>query len=96
MAVLGSRSEMQPIFLLEAMSEGKPWICTKVGSVDQLDGGIIYDHTKQGLANAMLRLSDSVQRQTMGTQGRQQWLEEFLPEIVYGKWDKLLRDLIAR
>lgn len=95
-AVLGSRSEMQPIFLLEAMSEGKPWICTKVGSVDQLDGGIIYDHTKQGLANAMLRLSDSVQRQTMGTQGRQQWLEEFLPEIVYGKWDKLLRDLIAR
>ena len=94
-AVLGSLSEMQPIFLLEAMSEGKPWICTKVGSVDQLDGGIIYDHTKQGLANAMLRLSEPEQRRAMGTQGRQQWLDEFLPEIVYGKWDKLLRDLIA-
>ncbi len=95
-AVLGSLSEMQPIFLLEAMSEGKPWICTRVGSVDQLVGGIIYDHTNRGLANAMLRLSDSGQRQAMGTQGRQQWLDEFLPEIVYGKWDKLLRDLIAR
>jgi glycosyltransferase involved in cell wall biosynthesis len=95
-AVLGSRSEMQPIFLLESMSEGKPWICTMVGSVDQLDGGIIYDHTNRGLAEAMIRLSDPEQRQVIGNQGKQQWMDEFLPTVVYEKWDKLLRELVTR
>ncbi len=95
-AVLGSISEMQPIFLLEAMSEGKPWICTKVGSVDQLLGGIIYDRSKRGLAKAMIRLSDPVLRDDMGMQGRQQWLDEFVTEVVYGKWDKLLRKITER
>jgi glycosyltransferase involved in cell wall biosynthesis len=95
-AVLGSRSEMQPIFLLESMSEGKPWICTKVGSVDQLDGGIIYDSTNRGLAEAMIRLSDPEQRQIRGSQGKQQWIDEFMPNVVYNKWDQLLRGVISR
>ena len=95
-AVLGSRSEMQPIFLLESMSEGKPWICTKVGSVDQLNGGIIYDSTNRGLAEAMIRLSDPEQRRIRGSQGKQQWIDEFMPNVVYNKWDQLLRGVISR
>jgi glycosyltransferase involved in cell wall biosynthesis len=95
-AVLGSISEMQPIFLLEAMSEGKPWICTKVGSVDQLLGGIIYDRSKRGLAKAMTRLTDPVLREIMGMQGKKQWLDEFVTKVVYDKWDKLLRKVTVR
>lgn len=37
----GSKLEAFPVVILEAMATGTPWICTEVGNVKELAGGII-------------------------------------------------------
>jgi len=39
-----SKLEVFPVVILEAMATGTPWICTNVGNVKELVGGIIIDH----------------------------------------------------
>lgn len=94
-AILGSESEMQPIFLLEAMSEGKPWICPKVGAVDELEGGIVCGRTAGELAAALVQLSTPSLRMSLGASGKQQWQAEFRTETVYNKWDEILTNSIS-
>jgi len=93
-AVLGSKSEMQPIFLLEAMSEGKPWICPQVGSVDELDGGIICTRSVAGIADALTKLTAPQLRATLGAQGKFQWQTEFSSSKVYDRWHKILHEAL--
>lgn len=40
----GSRLEAFPIVILEAMATGTPWICTDVGNVKELSGGMIISN----------------------------------------------------
>lgn len=94
-AILGSKFEMQPIFLLEAMSVGKPWICPRVGAVDELKGGIICQRSSFGISDAIKRMDDSNLRRSLGESGRSQWADEFQAEIVYHKWDCLLLDSLT-
>jgi glycosyltransferase involved in cell wall biosynthesis len=89
-AILGSKSEMQPIFLLEAMSEGKPWICTRVGSVDELEGGLITGTSSIDIARAICQMKDPSLRKKLGTIGKSQWHSEFQPQGVYDKWNEVL------
>lgn len=91
-AILGSKSEMQPIFLLEAMSEGKPWICTKVGSVDELEGGLITGQSSRDIARAICQMNDPALRQKLGTMAKSQWQREFQPQTVYDKWNQVLSE----
>lgn len=93
-AILGSKSEMQPIFLLEAMSEGKPWICPKVGSVDELNGGIICNRSVSGISDAIKKTQDPELRRVLGEQGKEQWFHDFQTEKVYDSWDRLLIDCL--
>ena len=86
---------MQPIFLLEAMSEGKPWICPKVGAVDELEGGIVCGRTAGELAAALVQLSTPSLRMSLGASGKQQWQAEFRTETVYNKWDEILTNSIS-
>ena len=94
-AVLGSRSEMQPIFLLEAMSEAKPWICPLVGAVDELEGGIICHRSAKGLSAAMSKMADPEYRATLGAIGRSQWKSEFSTEVVYSHWSQILDNITS-
>lgn len=89
-AILGSRFEMQPIFLLEAMSEGKPWICPKVGAVDELRGGIVCHRSISGISDAIKKMGNPELRRSLGENGKNQWLDEFKTEKVYDRWDNLL------
>lgn len=94
-AILGSKFEMQPIFLLEAMSEEKPWICPKVGAVDELKGGIVCHRSIMGISDAIKRMGNLELRKSLGEDGKKQWLEEFETEKVYDRWDGLLLDTLA-
>jgi glycosyltransferase involved in cell wall biosynthesis len=95
-AVLGSRSEMQPIFLLEAMSEGKPWICPLVGAVDELEGGLVSHRSAEGLSEAMVKMTSPEYRASLGAIGRSQWKSEFSTKVVYDHWDQILHEVSAK
>jgi len=66
-----STLETQPISLLEAMRERKPWVALPVGSIPDLPGGLCakscaeFSQAMHGLA------TDPTARQRLGQQGRQ-------------------------
>jgi glycosyltransferase involved in cell wall biosynthesis len=69
--ILSSKSEAQPIALLEAMRETKPWIACKVGCIPELPGGVCV-HTEGEMAEQMIHLAnDQNLRTALGKQGRQ-------------------------
>lgn len=90
-ALMTSKSEMQPLFLLEAMSAGKPWISTNVGSVSELDGGIISQNHSSALASNLFKLLQNIElRNQLGKKGSAQWAAEFSTAKVYDRWQELL------
>lgn len=90
-AIMTSKWEMQPLFLLEAMSVGKPWISTNVGCVSELKGGIISSmNTQKIIENITTLLQDTERRNFLSRAGMQQWKMEFAPSVVYDSWHKLL------
>lgn len=95
LALMTSKWEMQPLFLLEAMSIGKPWVSTHVGSVTELQGGLVAPRESAALAEktAML-LDDSELVSRCSCAGLQQWLAEYEPSVVYRQWEALLLSAI--
>ncbi len=60
-AVLPSLSEMSPNFLIEAITLGKPFICTKESGLSELyrEGGIYIDpHNQKELEEAIIEMMD--------------------------------------
>ena len=90
-ALMTSKWEMQPLFLLEAMSAGKPWVSTNVGSVSELRGGIISKVSTKDLTSSLFKiLQDSSLKNRLGKAGSTQWAAEFSTAIVYNRWHELL------
>jgi len=90
-ALMTSKWEMQPLFLIEAMSAAKPWVSTDVGSVKEMKGGIVTSLDTAELADGVRTLlQDASMSQSFGHEGLRQWREEFAPAVVYAKWERLL------
>jgi glycosyltransferase involved in cell wall biosynthesis len=96
-ALMTSKWEMQPLFLLEAMSTGKPWVSTNVGSVSELRGGIISKvSTKDVTSNLLRLLNETKLRKQLGKEGASQWVTEFSTDMVYDRWQALLLSAISK
>lgn len=94
-AFLFSTHEQQPLFLSEAMSCGKPWFCTDVGSVPAMRGGIVLRHRNGAFfVQAVRELLDSRRREELGAEGRSFWEANDSPDAVYPRWNRLLDDAI--
>lgn len=52
---LASKSEAQPLVLLDAMGSGTPFVSTDVGAVSQLPGGLLF-HSEADLTQLLRRL----------------------------------------
>lgn len=90
-ALMTSKWEMQPLFILEAMSAGKPWVSTNVGSVSELRGGIISTTSAKNLASSLFKLIHEKElKDKLSKQGATQWAAEFCTAIVYNRWHELL------
>lgn len=88
--------EQQPLVILEAMSCQKPWICTDVGSVSEMQGGIVLkNRKKKDLVQAIKTMQDYKTRERLGKMGLQQWQAQFSPESVYARWETMLSDIVA-
>lgn len=97
LALMTSKWEMQPLFLLEAMSIGKPWVSTHVGSVTELQGGLIAPRDSAALAEKVgLLLDDSELAVRSSAAGLHQWHAEYAPSVVYRQWEALLLSAVAR
>lgn len=95
-AFLFARQEQQPLFLSEAMSCGKPWLCTNVGSVSKMKGGIVLRHRNgRGFIKSVQELLDPERRRTLGEAGKAFWESNYSPTVVYVRWKRLLDDTIA-
>lgn len=95
-AFLFARQEQQPLFLLEAMSCGKPWFCTDVGSVSKMKGGIVLRRrNERSFVDAVKTLLSADIRRTLGAEGRAFWEVNYSPNVVYARWKRLLDDVIA-
>ena len=69
--VLSANHEAQPIALLEAMREAKPWIARKAGCIPDMPGGICIN-SEYEMARQMIRLAGAPDlRNTLGSQGRE-------------------------
>ena len=90
-ALMTSKWEMQPLFLLEAMSASKPWVSTNVGCVSELEGGIISTTSANTIISNLSNLmQDSNIRTKLSKAGSIQWGTEFSTTIVYNRWHDLL------
>lgn len=95
-AFLFSTHEQQPLFLSEAMSCGKPWFCTNVGSVSKMKGGIVLRRRNERcFVDAAKKLLSEDIRQDLGAAGRAFWKANYSPDVVYDRWKRLLNDVIA-
>lgn len=90
LAALCSRQETQPIFLLEAMALGKPFVSTAVGCVAQFPGGLVA-RTDADYIRALRALSgDPLLRQRLGQAGSGYVRELHTEAAVARRWRELL------
>jgi glycosyltransferase involved in cell wall biosynthesis len=95
--MLFATHEQQPLVILEAMSCHKPWICTNVGSVGEMKGGIVLkNRSPKHLLDALETMQNPLTRKRYGDEGFKQWRESYSPENVYARWDRLLDDIIVK
>jgi glycosyltransferase involved in cell wall biosynthesis len=80
--VLSANHEAQPIAILEAMRESKPWIAREAGCIADMPGGICVK-TEAQMAHAMKHLTiNSDQAHKLGTTGRLA-IENFYNRAAY-------------
>lgn len=94
-AVMFSRQEQQPLFLLEAMSCRKPWISSDVGSIRKMKGGIVLrKRSSRRLIRAIHEMEDPRTRAALGEEARRYWEQTANPETVFQRWKTLIEDVI--
>jgi glycosyltransferase involved in cell wall biosynthesis len=91
--VLSANHEAQPIALLEAMREAKPWIARKAGCIPEMPGGICID-SEYAMSVAMKNLAaDPSRRKILGELGYQAVLTTYNRKIYQEAYCKLIEEL---
>lgn len=100
LAVLPSRSEVQPMFLLEAMALARPVVATLVGEVAELvgDAGILVPpEDVDALAEALTALlGDPARADALGGAGARRVQETHGPEAAAARLDAVYRRAAGR
>lgn len=88
-----SRTEVQPLVLLDAMRAGLPFVSTDVGCVSELPGGVVAS-TDGDLVLAVLRLAaDTRLRSDLGAAGRAACAKVFCWNACLDQYEALFRQL---
>ena len=91
--VLSANHEAQPIALLEAMREGKPWIARKAGCIGRMEGGLCVT-SEQAMADAMVRLtSDGELRSRLSREGSEAVSQRYDRNTYMESYCKLVEEL---
>jgi glycosyltransferase involved in cell wall biosynthesis len=93
--VLSANHEAQPIALLEAMRESKPWIARNAGCISEMSGGVCVFSEKQ-MALEMRRLAQEAQaRINLGKIGLDAVCEQFSRATYNSAFCQLIREVVS-
>ena len=93
--LLSANHEAQPISLLEAMRDSKPWIARKAGCIESMEGGICVKSEEQ-MADAIRRLvNDRELRERLGKEGYSAVATRYNREAYVQSYCKLVEELLA-
>ena len=91
--VISSDHEAQPIALLEAMRESKPWIARDSGCISEMPGGVCVC-TEEALAQQMVRLAAHPElRAKLGIQGREAVEKKYNRQHYIDSYCKLVSEV---
>jgi glycosyltransferase involved in cell wall biosynthesis len=95
-AVISSKSEAQPLTILESMACGKPFISTNVGCVSEFEGGIIVKNIEE-MARAMRELAENpAERGELGRRGKECFDLNYSAEVTTRAWLDLINQLVGK
>jgi glycosyltransferase involved in cell wall biosynthesis len=95
-AVLPSRKEALPMFLIEAMAHARPVVATPVGDVESLvqTEWIVPVEDAESLAAALVRvLQDPALATTVGDRNRSIIADRFSVDVVHPQFDALYESM---
>ncbi len=94
--LLSSYHEAQPIVLLEAMRESKPWIARKAGCIPEMPGGICVSSVAE-MSLQMVKLATQPElRASLGNEGRAAIDKTYNRKHYVDSYCALVADLIKR
>jgi len=85
-----SRTEVQPLAILDAMAAGVPFISTDVGCVDELPGGVIARNEREMAYWINRLLTDRKLSLDLSCKGRSAATRQYSWEKILAKYDELL------
>lgn len=92
--LLSAYHEAQPISLLEAMREAKPWIARKAGCIARMEGGICVK-SEDEMADAIRRIAtDLVLREKLGMEGLQAITTRYNRKTYTESYRKIVEELV--
>ena len=91
--LLGSRSEVQPLVLLDGMAAGLPFVSTSVGSVREMKGGITCASATTMAQMICLLLESQELRAELSSRGQKQVASHYNWERIIDSYEQLLGDL---
>ena len=89
--LMPSKTEAQPLVLLDAMAAGKPFVATPVGCVEDLPGGLVGVDAAALAAHLKTMASDVELRFRLGAAGREACLKSYNWESVLDAYEALFR-----
>ena len=92
----GSRTDCQPIVILDCLASKTLCISTDVGCVRFLNGVVVVSSVEEMAIQLRSFLRDSIQREKLIRQGFCFYNKEFSLSSVRNKWDILLSKLLSR
>lgn len=99
--ILPSETEGWSLALAEAMASGLPAIgCSSCPSVNEIikngESGFLCEDSPQDIADKLLMLMENEELRERFGKRSIELMREYSPEVVWGKWDKLLRDVVEK
>jgi glycosyltransferase involved in cell wall biosynthesis len=91
--VLSADHEAQPIALLEAMREHKPWIARDAGCISDMPGGVCVHSEKEMARSIKLLSADPNLRESLGREGRRAIEQLYNRESYNSAYTRLIEEV---
>jgi glycosyltransferase involved in cell wall biosynthesis len=96
MFVHGAAWECAPVVIYEAMAAGLPWLCTDVGNISELEGGVLCTFPDQMAEAIRTLLPDEAARHRLGAEGRAAWGKKYTWEAVSREYERIYQQVIRQ
>jgi len=90
----GSRIEVFPLVIVEAMASGTPFVAFPAGNIDEMPGGVLVRAAPQMAVEIVRLLEDEEKRRELGKEGLSEQRARYDWEVVVDQYERLYRELL--